>query len=123
MLTSSGIASVASPTLVLNSTFAVPFGPGLYYEGNATALPGPQFGATFGNGLRCAGGATNRLEIRFADGTGAANTTVDLQAFGAAVASTTYYYQQWYRDTGSVGSCSPGAGFNLSNAISLTWAP
>lgn len=123
LLSSTGVASIAADTLILNGTFSVPFGPGLYYEGNTTANPSAPFGAVFGNGLRCAGGATNRLEVRFADGAGASSTTVSLSGFGAAIPGNTYFYQQWYRDTGNVGTCVPGAGFNLSNAISLTWMP
>jgi hypothetical protein len=40
---------------------------------------------------------------------------------GGAVAGNTRYYQLWYRD-GVVAFC-PTATFNLSNGLSLTWAP
>lgn len=126
-LASTGKASISSDTLELDSTFAVPFGPGLYYEGNATANPTAPFGVSFGNGLRCAGGTTNRLEIRVADGVGSANTTASLQILGGATAGTTYYYQLWYRDgltSMPLGTCNPTShGFNFSNAISLVWGP
>lgn len=118
-----GTPSVGADTLQLSVSGAVPFSPGLYYEGSTTANPTAPFGVTFGNGLRCAGGTTNRLEVQFADGVGASSTTVSLSGFGAAIAGHTYYYQQWYRDTGNVGTCTPGFGFNLSNALSLTWLP
>lgn len=126
-LSTSGLASVSADTLKLTSSNAVPFGPGLYYEGDMKANPSAPFGVPFGNGLRCAGGATNRLEIAFADAAGMASTTVALGAFGAAVAGTTYHYQLWYRDGavgGTLGTCvGTAAGFNFSNARSLTWVP
>lgn len=122
-IAASGLASIGADTLVMTATTAIPFGPGLYYEGSAPANAVAPFGVAFGNGLRCAGGNTHRLEIRFADSVGASNTTVSLAAFGAASAGATYYYQLWYRDTGNVGSCTPGAGFNFSNARALTWIP
>lgn len=122
-LSSAGIASIAADTLVLSANDAVPFGPGLFYEGDARVNLSAPFGAVFGNGLRCAGGTTHRLEVRFADGAGSSNTTVSLSGFGAALAGNTYHYQVWYRDQGNVGTCIPGAGFNLSNGISLAWSP
>lgn len=111
-----GFASVSSDTLVLNSTNAIPFGPGLYFQGS-TQVAG---GTPFGNGLLCVGGSTPRLEVRFADGTGASTTTVAVSVLGSNVAGNVRNYQLWYRD--GAGFCT-GAGFNLSNAVNLTWAP
>lgn len=122
-LASFGAASIAADTLVFSATSAVPFGPGLFYQGSTTANPAAPFGIAFGNGLRCVGGTTPRLEVQLADGTGASGTTVPIHVLGSCVASDTRYYQLWYRDAGNVGTCAPGFGFNLTNALSLTWLP
>lgn len=111
-----GVASVANDTLSITSTSGLPFGPGLYFQGSAPAAPA----VLFGNGLLCVGGSTPRLEIRFADGLGASATTVPIHLFGSDSAGDLRYYQMWYRDDPSF--CA-GAGFNLTNALSLTWAP
>lgn len=113
-LSSSGVASVSADSLVLSCTTAIPFGPGLYFQGSASAAPG----IAFGNGLRCVAGSTPRLEIRVADGLGSSSTTVAIHAFGAAMPGDQRFYQLWYRD--QAGFCT-GTGFNLSNAVGLTW--
>lgn len=114
-LAASGLASVAADTLVLSGTLAPP-GPGLYFQGSTPIAAG----SVFGNGLVCAGGSTPRLEIRIADALGASATTVAIHTLGSNVAGDLRYYQLWYRD--GAGFCV-GAGFNLSNAVSLTWIP
>lgn len=115
-LRGSGVASVSADTLVLNGSQAIPFGPGLYFQGSAQ---NPN-GGTFGNGLLCVAGSTPRLEIRFADALGASSTTVAIHVLGSDVGGDVRNYQMWYRDT--TGFCT-GAGYNLTNAINLTWAP
>lgn len=117
----SGFASIAHDSLSVSVTGAIPFGPCLFYEGSARANTLAPFGIAFGNGLRCAGGTTNRLGIRFADASGAASTAGVLSALGGAVANTTYHYQAWYRDSPNFGACT--AGFNLSSGVSLAWVP
>lgn len=114
-LASSGLASVSSDTLVLSGSTAPP-GPGLYFQGSAPISGG----SVFGNGLQCAGGVTPRLEIRIADGAGNSATTVAIHTQGSTAPGDVRYYQLWYRD--GAGFCV-GAGFNLSNALSLTWTP
>lgn len=115
-LRGSGVASVSADTFVLSSSGGIPFGPGLYFQGSTQITAG----VAFGNGLLCLTGATPRLEIRFADGTGAASSTVSISQLGAVSGGDVRGYQMWYRDT--TGFCT-GAGFNLTNAIGLTWAP
>ena len=67
---------------------------------------------------RCAGGAVRRLEVVFADSTGNSQTSADLPASGAVSAGDTKRYQLWYRDP-DLSLC--GAGFNLSNGLSVIW--
>lgn len=115
-LQSSGVASIASDSLVLQSSSVLPFGPGLYFQGSAPIVSG----VVFGNGLVCVTGATPRLEIRFADALGVSASTVSIHLLGSDSAGDKRYYQMWYRDDPSF--CA-GAGFNLTNALSLTWIP
>lgn len=116
-ITGSGVASISSDTLVLSGAGAVPFGPGLFFQGSSSTAPG----IVFGNGLLCLGGTTHRLEIVFAGGTGASSTTVPIHSFGADAAGDLRHDQLWHRDSPNFGACT--SAFNLSNAISLTWIP
>lgn len=113
-LAGSGVASIAFDTLALTSTNAIPFGPGLYFQGSAPIAAG----TVFGHGLLCVTGSTPRLEIRFADSLGTSSTTVPIHILGSTAASDVRYYQMWYRD--DPGYC-PNVGFNLTNALSITW--
>lgn len=116
-LTSSGIPSISADTLVLTSSGAPLFSPGLFFQGSTSAAPG----VLFGNGLRCVGGSTPRLEIKIAGSTGASSTSVPIHVLGSNAAGDVRNYQLWYRDAPSFGACLQG--FNLTNALSLTWLP
>lgn len=111
-----GAASIGGDTLVLQCATSIPFGPGLYFQGSLPIAGG----TVFGNGLLCLTGATPRLEVRFADGAGASQTTVPIHILGSTAAGDLRYYQMWYRDDPSF---CVAAGYNLSSALSLTWAP
>lgn len=115
-LAASGRACIADDTLVLTSTLGLPFGPGLFFQGSAPISAG----AAFGNGLVCATGTIRRLEIRVADATGKASTTVQIHVLGAISAGNLGCYQFWYRDDPLF---CPNAGFNLTNALQVTWVP
>lgn len=115
-IAATGLARIASDSLVLTSTTVPPFGPGLFFQGTSAIASG----AAFGNGLLCASGATTRLEIKFADAAGTSASTVAIHTLGGAASGDLRYYQMWYRDDPSF--CT-AAGFNLTNALSLTWAP
>ena len=87
---------------------------GLYYFGsNQIQIP-------FGDGFRCVGGFTVRIEPPLlSNGFGVAQLTLDLTASPAAgniISGADLNFQFWYRD--------PGAGvssFNLSNALNVDW--
>jgi hypothetical protein len=112
----SGSSSLLAADLILSSTGLVPSQPGLYFQGNNAIADGA--GVAFGDGLRCAGGGVIRLQVSFADSSGASATSIDIGAKGSVSVGDTKRYQVWYRDP----STSPcGAQFNLSNGFEITW--
>ena len=118
VLSASGSASVSAADLELSSANAIPSQPGLYFQGNNAINGG--VGNVFGDGLRCAGGAVVRLQVRFSNGAGSSSTSIDIGAKGGVVAGDVKRYQHWARDPNT----SPcGSQFNLSNGIEITWAP
>ncbi|MDP6408904.1 MAG: hypothetical protein QGI46_05980, partial [Planctomycetota bacterium] len=116
-LTASGDPSVSADTVVLDSAFATPGQPGLYFQGD-TVLDGGD-GVQFGDGLRCAGGVV-RLEVVTSNGSGAASSSVRLGASGGVSPGQTRFYQWWYRDP-TLSVC--GSGFNTSNGVAIYWHP
>lgn len=113
-LSSSGLPSIASDSLVLTTTGTFPNTPGVYFQGStATAI-------VFGNGIQCASGVMYRLENSVAVGIGTSSTTVPIHLLGATAPGQVRYYQQWYRDAPTY---CPFSGFNFTNALSVTWLP
>jgi hypothetical protein len=89
----------------------------LLFSGS-TALNG-SLGVTFGDGLRCAGGAVVRHGVQAADALGAASWPTGLAAAAGWSVGDTRFFQAWYRDP----QASPcGSGFNLSNGVSVTFS-
>ncbi len=122
LLSGEGTPSVGEDTLVLTTTGLVPHEAGLYFQG-VNAIDGGD-GVWFGDGLRCAGGALIRLQVRIADGTGVSSTTISLAEKGGGVPGDVRYYQCWYRDTSGMQPCGPGVhDFNLSNGFEILWRP
>ncbi len=108
-----GAESTAGGTL--NAGNAIPGQPGLFFQGDNSIGGGS--GISFGDGLRCCGANVVRLGVVVPDGNGDASLG-DAQNLGGASAGDTKCYQYWYRNPNG----SPcGAGFNLSNAVSITW--
>jgi len=108
---------VTGDTLVLRTTYAEPNNSGLYFQGNSDLSPG----LVWGDGLRCAGDAVKRLQVRFADASGSSNTTIPIGAAGAVNAGDTRYYQLWYRTIVDP-PCGLGINdFNTSNGFRVTW--
>jgi hypothetical protein len=91
--------------------------PGLYFQGDNSINSGS--GVAFGDGLRCAGGAVIRLQVRFGDANGESATTADLAAKGGVAAGDVKRYQIWYRDPATT-PC--GGQFNLSQGLEITWS-
>jgi len=119
VISSSGSVSVGANNLVLVSGGAIPNGSGLFYFGpNMIQAP-------FGDGLRCIGGATRRLfPIITADGMGTATRPLDFTAppmdsgTHMITPGSTWNFQHWFRD-----NAAGMSGFNLSNGLSVTFAP
>jgi len=76
-----------------------------------TTLDGP---TTFGDGLRCIARPLTRLA------TAQAFEGTSLHTFGHSQGTGTFHYQVWYRSTPLV-FCDPGAAYNVSNGVSLSW--
>ena len=116
-----GAAITATGSVLLaDNNFAVecdglPAGvPGLFFLGpNSVQVP-------FGDGFRCVGGATKRLQpVQFANGSGSLDRTIDLTnpvLSGFFTLGNATNFQFWYRD-GAAG----GSGFNLSDAVQIVW--
>jgi hypothetical protein len=115
-----GVASVASDTLVLHGS-GMPDGTALYFQGTSRLQSGA--GVVFGDGLRCAGGAIVRLATKL-NSSGAsqypAGADAALSVRGATVAGDVRVYQVWYRNPAAF--CQPTT-FNFSGALEVTWAP
>ena len=107
-----GTASVAADDVVLNLTSTV-----LFFQGTA------QTSAAFADGRLCVGGSIVRLAIQpyggsIANYPGALGPRVSTRGLVPASGGTRHY-QAWYRD--APGPC--GTHSNLSNGVTISWAP
>ncbi len=111
----SGTQSVSSKDLVLIVSGAPPNSTGLVFYGtNPIQIP-------FGNGFRCVGGTVIRMTPIPVNSFGDAVQPIDLAHLPQGqhfVAGDTRLFQFWYRNP-SAG----GAGFNLSDGLSVTFCP
>lgn len=111
---SSGSLSIAANSFTVTVTNAIAGDQGLFFFGSVqTQVP-------FGNGVRCVTGVLTRLDPpQLAGPGGSSSRAVDFTAAGSAiVAGSTWNFQYWYRDP-----AAGGAGFNLSNGLSVTFLP
>ena len=115
-LAATGTATIGNDSVVLAATESTPNQPGLFFQGNNAT--GGSLGVTFGDGLRCAGGGVVRLQVRLADSSGNASSTVSVSSKGGVSAGQTKRYQWWYRDP-TFSPCLNG--FNLSNGVEISW--
>lgn len=95
-------------------------GLGLILRGSQQLNDG--LGVPVGDGLLCTSGSSARSQVQLCTVTSTVYTDFQGQPFGApsygpGVAAN---YQSWFRD--QWGACS-GAGFNFSNAWTVTWQP
>ncbi len=113
---------MSADTLALTATGLVPNESGLYFQADSKVNGGD--GNIWGDGLRCAGGALIRLQLRTSNGSGVSSTTISIAAKGGVSAGDTKYYQCWYRDTSGNQPCGVGVNdFNLTNGYEVTWLP
>ena len=117
----SGIARITNDTFKLSGS-RMGASPALYFQA-ATQLNGG-LGNAFGDGLRCAGGATIRLAVKVNTPAGESSypgiSDLTVSVKGGAISGSSLNYQTWYRDSASFCSAST---FNLTNAYNIVWAP
>jgi len=113
-LRASGFAEIGSDTLVLTASNLPTATTALFFQGTSAVS------TAFGDGLRCAGGTTQRLGIR-AVSAGAASIPqagTFVSTLGSASSGTTLRYQAWYRNAAAF--CTPSS-FNLTNGVAIAW--
>jgi Tol biopolymer transport system component len=121
LLTASGVASLAADAVQLHASGELPTALSIVLQGSSVVAP-----TTFGDGLRCAGGALKRLYVEHASGgaIGAPQSgDPSVSARSAALGDTiplgaTRIYQVYYRDS-NLAFCA--GGFNATNAIAIAW--
>jgi len=91
--------------------------PAIVFTGTLQANGGA--GAVFGDGLLCATGNIQRLNVEFLDGSGSGTWGPGLQVLGGWGAGSTRIVQGWYRD--NAGPCSTG--FNTTQAFEVSFLP
>lgn len=107
-----GTDEVALDDLLMRGCNLPPSVPALLFAGTIRLLDVP-----FGDGLRVAGGMSQRLGTQQADAIGGATWGPGLVALGGFQAGNVRHFQIWYRDT--FGPC--GSGFNLSSGLTVTF--
>lgn len=110
-----GLASVILDTFSPRAEGVPPNQFGLFYIGpNATNAP-------FGDGRRCVGGTTRRLTLTTANAAGVLVQPPGIVALtnGVIDPGETWRMQCWFRDPN--GTC--GSGFNLSDALAVSFTP
>ncbi len=109
-----GSLSITANTFALACTHLPPNATGLFYFGSA------QTSTPFGNGFRCVTGSVVRLNrTATANATGNVVHGVDFTTApvqGIITPGSTQYFQYWYRNP-----AGGGAGFNLSDGLSVTF--
>jgi len=90
----------------------------IFFQGDELIAGGD--GVVFGDGLRCAGASVVRLEVAFADSSGAAGSSVPIATEGGVSPGDTKRYQWWYRDP-ALSPC--GFQFNISNGVEISFGP
>lgn len=111
-----GSNKVVQADLGFEASDMVPFGAAILFVGD-TSFAG---GLPFGDGLRCAGGAVKRLEMRGVDPWGRASWGALDSNTGGWLAGDRRHFQVWYYDP-AISPC--GAGFNTSNAVQVDFRP
>ncbi len=113
-ISASGSTSIAANDLVLEILGAPPSVQGLFFFGFS------EDAVLFGNGLRCVGAPLQRLPVSPSDVLGTVSFPLDQnspQVGGSITAGMAGKFQYWYRDQGV------GANFNLSDGLSVIFAP
>jgi len=121
-LVASGTPSIASDTFVLQTSGLPANSSLLFFQGTSAQNSG--LGSVFGDGLRCVSGSILRLGSNTSSPTGtsgypqAGDPTISVRGLLGAGASRSY--QGWYRNAAAFCTSST---FNLTNGVSVLWAP
>lgn len=110
-----GTVSIGLDNLTLLCSGCPPNASGLFFYGPQQAQ------AVFGNGYRCVGGPVTRTGVTVASSSGLAARSLNygsLPATGTITVGSTWNFQFWYRNP-----AAGGAGFNLSDGISIHFCP
>ena len=118
LLLASGSPSVVADDLVLDVSGLPPVTTGLLFVGS-TYGPGYSSGRLHGDGTLCLGAPVERSILFIAGANGTATLDHNLVAAHAILAGETRLFQIAYRDAPTV--C--GHAFNMTNALSVTFAP
>jgi len=118
LLASSGASLVSGDSLVLTASGLPPSSSTLFFQGTT------QVSTLFGDGIRCVGGTVIRLGTETASGgvvsyPGIGDQAVSVRGLVPPTGGARYY-QGWYRNAAAF--CTPST-FNLTNGLSVTWAP
>ncbi|MCY2960988.1 MAG: hypothetical protein NTY35_12560 [Planctomycetota bacterium] len=122
VLAASGANSVSSDSLVLTASGLPTSSSTLFFQGTLDQNFGD--GTAFGDGLRCVAGTIVRIGTKTASGgvvayPGLGDLSVSVRGL-LPVGGGLRYYQAWYRNAAAF--CTPST-FNLTNGVSVTWAP
>lgn len=112
-----GDASIALDEVEFVAAGLLPGQPALLFQGFSDVNGG--LGSPFGDGLRCVGGAVQRLGVQMADSQGT-STWKNLAASAGWTPGQSPLLQVYYRDSAG-GTC--GSGFNTTNGYSFSPAP
>lgn len=112
-----GSAGLAANDLRFQIVDLPPTTPVLLFGGSNRVNGG--LGVHFGDGLRCVGGAIQRISIHTSTVLGEALWDPGVLGGHGWSSGTTVYFQGWYRDP--AGPC--GSGFNLTNGVAVGVLP
>jgi hypothetical protein len=124
-LVCSGTSSLASDTMLMNSSGELATALSIFSQGNAVT------NVVFGQGVRCAGGSLKRLYTKAAVG-GAATAptggdadvhTRSSQLGDVIPVGTSRYYYVYYRQPTVLGGCPAASTFNATQTVATIWAP
>jgi len=118
---SAGNLHIGTNNLTLQALACPPQKTGIFFYGNN------QVQITFGNGLRCVGGMTQRINPAvMTNMAGTASLGLDLSSFpftgggNSVTPGSTWNFQFWFRDQNAP---PPDAGYNLTDGLSITFCP
>jgi Tol biopolymer transport system component len=128
-ISSTGVNSLAAPSLVFTTAGERPTATSILLQGSA-GLPA---GIAFGQGVRCSDGPFKRLYIKTAvagsitapdGGAGDLDIPARSMALGDTIlAGQARWYMVYYRDPNVLGGCAASATFNATDTEGVQWQP